>query len=75
METKRKVKPVAKILNERCDGNPWCPSMRVCPIGAIKVKESRGLIMKKVVLEVDKTKCTGCGKCLNYCAHRAITIN
>lgn len=64
----------AKLYPERCDGNPWCPSMRACPTGAIKVKESKGFIIKKVTLELEEDKCTGCGKCVKYCAHGAIKI-
>lgn len=68
--------PKARIKTELCDGNPWCPSMRSCPAGAITVKESRGFaIFKKVTLQVEEDKCTGCGKCVKYCAHKAVKIS
>lgn len=70
-----KQRPKARIKTEMCDGNPWCPSMKSCPAGAIIVKESSGFsLFKRVVLEVDEDKCTGCGKCVSYCAHKAVKI-
>lgn len=70
-----KLTPKATIVTAKCDGNPWCPSLKSCSAGAIKVKESRGFsVFKKVTLEVDEDLCTGCGKCVRYCAHKAIKI-
>lgn len=73
MKVKTKGHKKAKINISDCDGNPWCPSMRACPVNAIKIKEKKGsFIFKRVVLEIDSDACTGCSKCVKYCAHKAI---
>lgn len=74
--TRKKIGRKAVINKEGCDGNPHCPAMRSCPVGAITVKETTGsFIFKRVVLEVDEHKCTGCGKCVRSCARQIITLS
>ncbi len=56
---------VIKISKARCPQNHACPSVRVCPVGALKQK-GYGLP------HADMSKCVKCGKCINYCPMRAI---
>lgn len=60
------------VLNEAsCDKSPFCGAKRACPVNAISfVKE--GIFNGKI--EIDKEKCIGCGKCVNYCPHGAISM-
>jgi Fe-S-cluster-containing hydrogenase component 2 len=60
------------VLNQaKCDRSPFCGAKRVCPVGAINfVKE--GMFNGKI--EIDLGKCIGCGKCVNYCPHSAISM-
>ncbi len=53
------------INKHRCPANHPCPSIRVCPVGAISQK-GNGLP------EIDETKCTNCGKCTRFCPMQAI---
>jgi Fe-S-cluster-containing hydrogenase component 2 len=49
----------------RCPQNHPCPSIRVCPTGALM---QHGLDAPTV----DHEKCIACGKCISYCPMRAI---
>jgi len=49
----------------RCPQNHYCPMIRVCPTDAIS-QNSSGLPI------IDEEKCIECGKCVNYCAMRAV---
>ncbi len=68
-----KIKPVAKkdnmlIVNKkRCPQNHACPSVRICPVGALSQKSH-------AAPTVDMDKCIKCGKCVNYCPMRALTL-
>lgn len=44
----------------RCPQNHPCPSVRICPTGAL---EQRGFDAPVV----DKEKCTDCGRCVSFC--------
>jgi ferredoxin len=48
------------ILKERCPQNHPCPSVRVCPQGALMQKEFLAPV-------VDGDKCTDCAKCVRFC--------
>jgi Fe-S-cluster-containing hydrogenase component 2 len=48
------------VIKERCPQNHPCPSVRVCPAGAIK-QTGYG------APTVDAEKCTGCMKCTRFC--------
>jgi ferredoxin len=48
-----------------CPQNHRCPIINVCPAGAIK-QNGFGLP------EIDKEKCTECGKCTRFCPMRAV---
>lgn len=50
------------IINKnKCPQNHRCPTVAVCPKGAITQKDVRSLPV------IDKSKCTVCGKCIRFC--------
>ncbi len=59
---------IITVSQQRCPQNHPCPSVRVCPVGALKQKGFSAP-------EVDEEKCIKCGKCVNYCPMGAIQFN
>ncbi len=53
------------IDKNRCPQNHRCPSIKVCPVGAIS-QEGFGLPV------VNQEVCVECGKCIKFCPMRAI---
>jgi len=53
------------IDKNRCPQNHRCPSIKVCPVGAIS-QEGFGLPV------VNQELCIECGKCIKFCPMRAI---
>lgn len=53
------------VSKTRCPQNHLCPSVRVCPVGALV---QNGYAAPTV----DESKCIKCGKCVNYCPMGAI---
>lgn len=51
----------------RCPQNHPCPSIKVCPVGALT---QSGFNAPTVNLD----KCIRCGKCVKYCPMRALTL-
>lgn len=51
----------------RCPQNHPCPSVKVCPVGALA---QRGFKAPTA----DQGKCIKCGKCVKYCPMRALTL-
>jgi len=51
----------------RCPQNHPCPSVRVCPEGALKQKGF-------AAPEVNQEKCIKCGKCVRFCPRRALKL-
>lgn len=49
----------------RCPQNHPCPSVNICPVGALK---QNGFAAPTV----DNEKCTGCGKCVRFCPMGAL---
>ncbi|MFA6075124.1 MAG: 4Fe-4S binding protein [Negativicutes bacterium] len=49
----------------RCPQNHKCPSIKVCPVGAI-TQEGFGLP------KIDQDKCIKCKKCIQFCPMKAI---
>lgn len=49
----------------RCPQNHSCPSVNICPVGALK---QNGFAAPTV----DEEKCTGCGKCVRFCPMGAL---
>lgn len=71
----------AVIHNERCDRSPFCPVMRVCPVGAVSMTRTKGASgfgdffgLASGEVKIDEEKCTGCGKCVAYCPMRAVSM-
>lgn len=51
----------------RCPQNHPCPSVRVCPVGALSQKGFKAP-------EVDMSKCVKCGKCVKFCPMKALAL-
>lgn len=51
----------------RCPQNHPCPSVRVCPAGALTQK---GVAAP----DVNQEKCIKCGKCVSFCPMRALVL-
>ena len=49
-----------QVIKERCPQNHACPSVRICPNGALSQQGYNAPV-------VDEAKCTMCGKCIRYC--------
>ncbi len=56
-----------KVIKERCPQNHPCPSVRICPFGALSQEGNSAPT-------VDKSKCTNCGKCVRFCPKGALVI-
>lgn len=54
------------VYKHRCPQNHPCPSLRVCPVGALSQNGHAAPV-------IDEEKCIRCGKCVRYCAMRAIS--
>ena len=65
-ETQRKAK-ILTVRKERCPENHACPSMKVCPQGAIRQKGY-------AAPTVDREKCIQCGKCVKFCPMKAFVL-
>jgi ferredoxin len=57
-----------KVINARCPQNHPCPSVRVCPVGAIFQKGYSAP-------QIDMEKCIKCAKCIDFCPMGAIQGN
>lgn len=53
------------VDKNRCPQNHPCPSIRVCPAGALTQKGF-------TAPQVDAEKCVACKKCVRYCPMGAI---
>ena len=61
-------KNMTLVVNKaRCPQNHACPSINVCPVDALK---QNGFAAPTV----DQEKCIKCGKCVNFCPMRAISL-
>lgn len=54
-----------KVIKNRCPQNHKCPSVRVCPVNALKQKGFSAPI-------VDEEACISCKKCTMYCPMGAL---
>ena len=66
---KRQNHPDQKLVVhvERCPQNHPCPSVRVCPVGALHQEGFQAPT-------VDHEKCIRCGKCVRFCPKRALKL-
>lgn len=60
------VKKLA-VLRDRCPQNHSCPSVKVCPVGALS---QQGYDAPSV----DYNKCIVCGKCVKFCPKKALVF-
>jgi len=56
------------VNKKRCPQNHPCPSVRVCPVGALKQNGYDAPV-------VDEDACIQCMKCVDYCPMGAIQEN
>jgi NAD-dependent dihydropyrimidine dehydrogenase PreA subunit len=67
------------VLNEsKCDNSPFCPVVKVCPVKAATRAGGGGGFLGMFggggKVAIDAAKCTGCGVCVQYCPHGAVTM-
>ncbi|WP_088187371.1 4Fe-4S binding protein [Desulfosporosinus sp. FKA] len=55
------------INKDRCPQNHPCPSIRVCPVGAIEQIGFNAPV-------INQDKCIGCKKCVKYCPMGAFQV-
>lgn len=66
-EKKDKSNQILAVKKSRCPQNHPCPSIRVCPVGALT---QNGFDAPAV----DEEKCIKCGKCVRFCPMRALVL-
>lgn len=59
------IDKVLVVDKNRCPQNHPCPSVRVCPVGALSQK---GISAPNV----NQDTCIKCGKCVNFCPMQAL---
>lgn len=55
------------VVKDRCPQNHPCPSVRVCPVAALKQEGFKAPT-------VDNDLCIKCGKCVNFCPKGALQL-
>jgi len=58
---------VLEVNQRRCPQNHKCPSVRVCPVGALSQQGYHAP-------SVDQEKCIECGKCVRFCPMGALLL-
>ena len=66
-ENKDKQDMILEVKKSKCPQNHPCPSVRVCPVGALKQNGYNAPT-------VDMEKCIKCGKCVRFCPMRALVL-
>lgn len=56
-----------KVSLERCPQSHACPSVRICPTGALSQQGFQAPT-------VDDSKCIRCGRCVKFCPMRALRL-
>ena len=64
---KEKKDMTLSVKKSRCPQNHPCPSVRVCPVGALVQKGYDAPT-------IDEEKCIKCGKCVRFCPMRALVL-
>lgn len=60
------MKNIAKLNLDRCPQNHKCPSLRVCPVGALTQDTPYSAPV------IHKELCIGCGRCAMACPRKAL---
>ncbi len=55
------------VIKEKCPQNHPCPSVSICPVGALKQSGHNAPT-------VDPDTCIRCGKCTYVCPRRALAM-
>lgn len=55
------------IIKENCPQNHKCPSVKICPVGALKQDGVKAPT-------VDYEKCICCGKCVQFCPKKTLVL-
>lgn len=55
------------VIKEKCPQNHHCPSVTICPVGALKQSGFDAPF-------VDIKTCIRCGKCTSFCPRKAIVL-
>lgn len=55
------------VNTSRCPQNHPCPSIKVCPVGALSQKGFKAP-------DIDSAKCIKCGKCVKFCPMKALVL-
>lgn len=55
------------VIKDRCPQNHACPSVRVCPVGALSQKGFQAPIVNSGI-------CIKCSKCVHFCAQNALVL-
>lgn len=58
---------ILSVKQNKCPQNHPCPSVRVCPVGALSQKGYSAPV-------VDMDRCIKCGKCVKFCPKRALVL-
>lgn len=56
-----------RIITEKCPQNHKCPTIKVCPVGALTQKDFEAPT-------INYEKCIRCGKCSNFCPKQALIL-
>ncbi|MEG1528670.1 MAG: 4Fe-4S binding protein [Clostridia bacterium] len=56
-----------KVIVALCPQNHHCPSLKVCPVGALTQIGNNAPT-------VNKEKCIKCGKCASFCPKKALIL-
>lgn len=67
VEKKDKTDMILAVKKSRCPQNHACPSVKVCPVGALTQNGNAAPL-------VDMDKCIKCGKCVRFCPMRALVL-
>jgi len=62
---------VAAIEKTQCDNSPFCAVIRMCPKKAVA---RQGSFFSGGKPEIDSDLCAGCGICVQYCPHSAVSM-
>ncbi len=62
------MKKILKINISNCPQNHKCPSVQICPVGALSQQNHEAP-------QIDYSKCITCGKCSTFCPKKALYLD